>query len=274
VAELYQSPKEGRMKKNSMISLVIVTAIAGCGGEEYGPAEVETSAEELRGYTPPNTAAQTQRCPTENPGLNKSRFWEAVRMAGCLYKTVPEFRFSGGSSSTLTNGETEAYALQGRAVGEDSVGIAQISFELYIEGGPNLKLLSIELFDTTYDNNEVSLSGVDFSERVSGRVVQKMRFNSPIRMWKGNYLPKSFSLRIDVRGAYSTESGVICTRMISDTEAPSVGAFGTLNEIIKDEASNLVWSDISDRPHSETSRDWTNGFRVKNIPSTIACRYY
>ena len=173
-----------------------------------------------------------------------------------LYKTIPTVTVSSPSSSVLTTGEVEALKFTVAADAAGDVEWSRIEFTTALSNAT----LTANTITVRYAGSNLTLTTKTIAATAGEGVIG---LTTPERITKGT--SKTYSLLLDVSAvAGSTTAASLTTKLRLDETSADAGA-ALLTQI--NDGDSFVWTDRGVLPHSTTSADWHNGYKVKTLPS-------
>lgn len=169
-------------------------------------------------------------------------------------KTVPTITFAAGDT-LLTTGEKTLMKVIISADASEQVSVH--TFELVLA-------VNNATFDITANN---------FKVRESGNLLTSTSTNTQaaaiITLSSESTIPAGGSKTYDILGTVtSVGSGSASVTVKMDQSTTEVGPSTAFVAAAAAGTLDVVWSDNSAIPHSLTSSDWYNGFKVKSLPSS------
>jgi hypothetical protein len=181
-----------------------------------------------------------------------------------LYNTEPTVNISGATAGTLYNGTNELYKFTVTADAKGDVGMKQIIFNVSPSMSTSADTIgnfrfyrgSIELTDVVSitDGQAVDIEGAGTISSVAATSVIVL-FASEEVVTKDT--SQTYYLKANITGV-STVGESISTYINDDAGYVYPAAFAT-------NIGYFVWTDRSQLNHSESTRDWTNGYLVDTL---------
>ena len=174
-----------------------------------------------------------------------------------LYKGVPSVEILLVDGRLSASADIKRFGITAQS---EYIDVSNVSFEISLNG---VRLTGVELYDVT---NPVEVALFSTSLGITGSVRIEARFNNPVTI-RGNQF-RQFVLRGTFTGVSSGDS--VSTVLLGDQMPVFPGSrnwlLGTVDEIQMDPSNSFIWSDRSVPNPSPTTRGWTNGYAVDNLP--------
>ncbi|MBM3281231.1 MAG: peptidoglycan-binding protein [Candidatus Harrisonbacteria bacterium] len=176
-----------------------------------------------------------------------------------LYRSIPTVDVSSPSSAVLTAGEVEALKFTISADPKGDVDVARVEFEVSVSNAT----ITADSIVVRYAGSNITLSTSTIiaanpsTTTASGTI----SFTTPERISAGQ--SKTYSVFLTV-GAVGSGSASLVTKLLRDETAFATPASRASLDVT---ANSFVWSDRGISPHSVSTADFHNGFRVKTLPS-------
>lgn len=192
-----------------------------------------------------------------------------------MFKSLPTITVSAPSSSVLTTGDVELlkFTISADSAGDIEWGAIEASVSLLGAtianqgvkvryAGSNLALTT----QLTFEGGTKSAIGDPDGGSSKGKLV--VGLTNPERIEAG--ASKTYELVINVdKIAGGSDPASISGYLAQDSsDYATPAAYDSVeNTGATDGSNSFVWSDVSRSPHSKTSADWHNGWKIKVLPS-------
>jgi hypothetical protein len=170
-----------------------------------------------------------------------------------IRKSKPTVSLVTLPSTTLSAGDKTVLRFTVSADAAGDIALSKVTAEVTL-GSSTASLAaasgstsSIRQVGSDYLAGSATLSGTTFTAGFSTEVVVAAGTS------------KTFDVVLTVNGSPAANDSVV-SKLKDDTSAVSAAAAGSVS-------GNFVWSDMSAASHSLSTADWTNGYKVKTLPT-------
>ena len=199
------------------------------------------------------TGVESGQGATETGTTNSNTHW--------VYKSVPTVAILSLPIGTLANGTATVFKFSVTAGSQGDIDLREVTFTIATTGA---SVTALKAYDVTGTEVELNDSGDEVAITTGLTVVE---FDSTKVRTIAAGTTKIFELRGTVTGASTGDS--IVTQLngdaavITDNKYPTTYALAAAND-------EFVWSDRSATSHSVDTIDWTNGYLVDGLNSTVS----
>ncbi|KKT75818.1 MAG: hypothetical protein UW70_C0027G0004 [Candidatus Peregrinibacteria bacterium GW2011_GWA2_44_7] len=185
-----------------------------------------------------------------------------------IYKSIPGFaKDTAGTSpcasgKLVASGEAAVYCLAITASGNGDVGLYKLSFEIAAIGLDEAALSAANAVKVYRYESNGTVGTTALATGTWASKVANVIFTAEEVVAKGSTQYYVVKVPVTLKGGEKQKNGSVTTRLGAESvtvHSASTNAFGVVGR--------NVWSDRSAKSHSTSTSDWTNGYKVKGLPT-------